>query len=63
MLKELNVGKGEIASELIEKASRPPGVRFATRKRLEKLKNKPEPKDDSDNFNLSPPTSPPRPPS
>ena len=36
---------------------------FACRKRLEKFKNRPEPKDDNDNFNLLPPPSPPRPPS
>ena len=35
---------------------------FAIRKRLEKLKNRRETKDDNDNFNLSPPPSPPRPP-
>ena len=35
-------------------------MNFAIRKRLEKLENRPEPKDDDDNFNLSPPTSPPR---
>ena len=58
LLKELGVGKKEIASELLKKVPRPP-----IRKRLEKLKNRPEPKDDDDNFNLSPPPSPPRPPS
>ena len=36
---------------------------FSNRKRLEKLKNRPEPKDDVGNFNLPPPQSPPRPPS
>ena len=58
LLKELGVGKKDIASELLKKVPRPP-----IRKRLEKLKNRPEPKDDDDNFNLSPPPSPPRPPS
>ena len=43
--------------------SRPPGVDFTIRKRLEKLKNRSEPKDDNDNFNSLPPPSPPRPPS
>ena len=38
-------------------------MHFVIRKRLEKLKNRPEPKDDNDNFNLSPPLSPPGPPS
>ena len=50
LLTELNVGKKDIASELIKKAPRPPGVDFAISKRLEKLKNRPEPKDDDDNF-------------
>ena len=58
LLKELGVGKKEIASELLKKVPRPP-----IRKRLEKLKNRPEPKDDDNNFNLSRPPSPPRPPS
>ena len=37
-------------------------MNFAIRKRLEKLKNRPEPKDDDENFNLLAPTSPPWPP-
>ena len=45
LLTELDVGKKDIASELIKKAPRPPGVNFAIGKRLEKLKNRPEPKD------------------
>ena len=61
LLKELDVGKMDIASELIKKAPRPPGVEFAVRKRLEKLKNRPGPKDGDDIFNLLPPPSPPRP--
>ena len=36
---------------------------FAIRKRLEKLKNRPEPNDDDNNLNLLPPPFPPRPPS
>ena len=52
LLKELHVGFKEIAGKLIKKAPRPPGVDFAVRKKLEKLKNRPEPKDDDDNFNL-----------
>ena len=62
LVKELYAGKKDIGSELIKKAPRPPGVDFAIRNRLEKLKNRPEPKDDDDNFNLSPPPSPLRPP-
>ena len=63
LLKELDVGKKEIASELIKKAPRPPGVDFAIRERWEKLKNRPESKDDDNDFNLLPPPSPSRPPS
>ena len=61
--KELDVGKKNITSELMKKTPRPPGVDFAIRKRLGKLKNRPEPKGDNANFNLSPPQSPPWPPS
>ena len=43
----------------MKKTPRPPGVDFAIRKRLGKLKNRPEPKGDNVNFNLSPPQSPP----
>ena len=63
LLKELFVGKKYIASELMKKTLRPPVVNFATRKRFKKLKNRPEPKDDDDYFNLLPPPSPPRTPS
>ena len=38
LLKELDVGKKDIARELIKKAPRPPGVDFAIR-RLDKLKD------------------------
>ena len=62
-LKRVHVGKKDIANELIIKAPRPPGVNFGIRKRLEKLKNRPEPKDDNDNYNLTPSPSPPQPPS
>ena len=55
--------KKDIASELIKKTPRPLGKDFAIRKRLEKLKNQPEPKDDNDDFNLLPPPSPLQPPS
>ena len=55
----------DIASELIKKAPRAPEVDCAVRKRLEKLKNRSEPKDNytDDNFNLLLPPSPPRSPS
>ena len=49
--KELDVRKKDIASELIKKAPRPPGVDDVLRKRLDKLKNRPKPKDD---YNISP---------
>ena len=62
-LLRLNNGKKDIASELIKKTPRPLGKDFAIRKRLEKLKNRPESKDDDDDFNLSPPPSPLQPPS
>ena len=41
LLQELDVGKKDIAIELIKKAPRPPGVDFAIRLKLEKLKNRP----------------------
>ena len=62
LLKELDVGKKDIASELIKKAPRPPDLDPSLRARLDKLTHSPEPKDDKDNFNLSTPPSPPRPP-
>ena len=50
LLKELDVGKKDIVSELIKKALRPPDLDASHRARLEKLKNRPEPNDDDDNF-------------
>ena len=50
LLKELDVGKKDIVSELIKKALRPPDLDASLRARLEKLKNRPEPNDDDDNF-------------
>ena len=47
LLKELDVGEKDLASELIKKAARPPDLDYRLRNRLEKLK-------DSSN-NLSPP--------
>ena len=61
LLKERDVGKKDIASELIKKFPRPPGVDFAIRKRLDKLKDKPEPKDSNNNIS-PPPSAPPQPP-
>ena len=61
LLKKLDFGKKDIASELMKKSPRPPGVDFAIRKRLDKLKDRPEPKDSSNNIS-SPPSPPPQPP-
>ena len=57
LLKELDVGKKNITSELMKKARRPPIFDNYLKDRLNKLKDRPEPKDD--NENLSPPPSPP----
>ena len=56
LLKELDVSKKEVPSDLLKKAPRPPGIDITLRNRLNKLKNRPEPK--HDNNNLSPPPSP-----
>ena len=56
LLRELAVGKKDIASDLIKRA---PGLDTTLRYRLNKLKNIQEPKDDDNN--LSPPPSPPPP--
>ena len=45
MLLELDVGKKDIASELIKKAPPPPGIDYAIQNRLNKLKN------NNENFN------------
>ena len=59
MLKELDVGKKDFASDLTKKALRPAGLDISLRNRLNKLKDGPEPKDD--NNNLSPSYAPPQP--
>ena len=61
LLKELDVGKKDIASELIKNVPRPPGIDSVIRNRLNKLKDRPEPKDNNNN-NFSPPPPPPPPP-
>ena len=58
LLKELDIGKKDVASKLMKKAPRPPILDDYLKNRLNKLKDRPEPKDD-DNNNLSPPPSPP----
>ena len=60
LLKKLDVGKKDFASDLTEKALRPAGLDISLRNRLNKLKDGPEPKDD--NNNLSPSYAPPQPP-
>ena len=58
-LKELDIGKKDVTSELVKKAPRPPIFEDYLKNRLIKLKDRPEPKDDDDNNNLSPLPSPP----
>ena len=60
--RELYVGKKVVASDLVKKGPRPPGLDNFLRKRLNKLQDRPEQKDD-DNNDISPlPSSPPQPP-
>ena len=54
-LRELDVGEKDVASELITKAPGPPGSDFVIQNRLNKLKDRPNYRND----NLSPPPSPP----
>ena len=60
LLKELDVGKKDVADKLIKKAPPPPGTDFAIQNTLDKLRNRSEPKDNNYN-NFSPPPSPPPP--
>ena len=54
LLRELDVGKKDVASEIVKKAPQPPGVEEIIRKRLDRLKDRAELKDD-----ILPPPSPP----
>ena len=58
LLKELDVGKKDLASELMKKAPRPRGLQITLRNRLNKLKDRPEPKYDNNHifpsFSISP---------
>ena len=64
LLKELDVWKEDIASELTKNAPRSPEVDFAIKNILNKLKDRPEPKHNNNNFSPPPSSSwPPRPPS
>ena len=59
-MKELDIGKKDFTSELVKKAPRPLIFDNYLKNRLNKLKNRPEPKDDdNNNNNFSPPPSPP----
>ena len=67
LLKELDIGKKDVTSELVKKAPRPPIFDNYLKNRLNKLKKRPKPKGDDDNNNnlsprLSPPSFPPPPP-
>ena len=61
LLKELDVGKKDVVSELIKNASGPPRVDFVIKDRLHKLKDRQEFENNNNNNNLSPPQSPPPP--
>ena len=63
LLKELDIGKKDVASELIKNAPGPPGVDFVIKDRLNKLKDRQEFENNNNNNNLSTPSSPPSPPS
>ena len=63
LLKELDFGKKDLASEFIKNAPGPPGTDFVIRDRLNKLKDRREFENNNNNNNLSPPPSPPPPPS
>ena len=54
LLRELDIGKKDVASEIVKKAPQPPGVEEIISKRLDRLKDRAELKDD-----ISPPPSPP----
>ena len=57
LLRQLDVGKKKFTSDLIKQAPNTPGVDFAFRNRLNRLKDVKEPTDD--NSNISPPRSAP----
>ena len=63
LLRELDVGKKDVASDLVKKAPRPPEPDNSLRKRLNKLKDRPEPKDDNNDISPPPPWPPQPPPS
>lgn len=55
LLKELDVGRKDVASHLVKKAPGPPGINIAFRNRLDKLRNRQKPNENNNNF--SPPPS------
>ena len=55
LLKELDVGRKDVASYLVKKAPGPPGINIAFRNRLDKLRNRQKPNENNNNF--SPPPS------
>ena len=59
LLRKLGISKKHVASDLVKKAPRPPGVDISLRNRLDKLRDRQEPV--ADNNDLSPPLSPPPP--
>ena len=59
LLRELDVGKKSLASDLIKNASGPPGQNFEIEKRLNKLKDFEPIDNNNDNNYLSPSPSPP----
>ena len=63
LLKELDVDKKDVASELIKNAPGPPGTDFVIRNRLNRLKDRLEFDNDNNDNNLSPLPSPLSPPS
>ena len=63
LLKEIDVGKKDVASELIRNAPGPTRTDFVTKDRLNKLKDREEFENNNNNNNLSPPPSSPPPPS
>ena len=59
LLKELDIGKKNLTSNLVEKTPRPLIFDDYLKNKVNKLKDRPKPKDDDDNNNnLSPPSSP-----
>ena len=54
LLKELDVGRKDVASHLVKKAPGPPGINIAFRNRLDKLRNRQKPNENNNNFSPLP---------